>query len=190
MEANIKQTADRLERAQLLSYSLEEESERWKANLIEVDKSLQMLIGNSVVAAMIVAYAGGMRQNERRLSVEKWRKICERSKLDTTVVPANDFLAPIMTPLKHRIGKFEFYCQNYLSMRMSNKWPLLQDPHGLALEALKGQNDNLVVVDMKEDRLVDVLRQGISKGNEILVLNYDPQKNKARFERCLPQKTF
>lgn len=58
LEANIKQTAARLERAQLLSYSLEEESERWKATLIEVDKSLQMLVGNTVVAAMIVAYSG------------------------------------------------------------------------------------------------------------------------------------
>ena len=84
---------------------------------------------------MIVAYSGDMRQNERRLMIEKWRNICDRSKLETTVVPANDFLAPIMTPLKHWIGKFEFYCQNYLSMRMSNKWPLLEDPHGLALEA-------------------------------------------------------
>ena len=88
---------------------------------------------------MIVAYSGDMRQNERRLMIEKWRNICDRSKLETTVVPANDFLSPIMTPLKHWIGKFEFYCQNYLSMRMSNKWPLLEDPHGLALEALKAR---------------------------------------------------
>ena len=49
LEATIKQTAARLERAQLLSYSLEEESERWKANLIEVDKSLQVLVGNAVI---------------------------------------------------------------------------------------------------------------------------------------------
>ncbi len=176
LEASIKQTAARLERAQLLSYSLEEESQRWKSSLIEVDKSLQMLVGNSVVAAMTVAYSGAMRPNERRLVVEKWRKICDSCKLETTVVPANDFLAPIMTPLKHWIGKFEYYCQNYLSLRMSNKWPLLQDPHGLALEALKAQNDNLTVVGMNEDRLPDILRQAISKGHEVLVLNYDPDK--------------
>ena len=58
LESSIKQTGARLERAQLLSYSLEEESQRWKSNLIEVDKSLQMLVGNTVVAAMIVAYSG------------------------------------------------------------------------------------------------------------------------------------
>ena len=66
LEANIKQTGGRLERAQLLSYSLEEESARWKATLLEVDKSLQMLVGNSVIAAMIVAYSSGFRQDERR----------------------------------------------------------------------------------------------------------------------------
>ena len=42
LEATIKQTADRLERAQLLSYSLEEESERWKSSLIEVERNLQV----------------------------------------------------------------------------------------------------------------------------------------------------
>ena len=52
LEATIKQTAARLERAQLLSYSLEEESERWKSNLIEVDKSLQVLVGNTVIVVM------------------------------------------------------------------------------------------------------------------------------------------
>ena len=174
LEANIKQTAARLERAQLLSYSLEEESERWKAALIEVDKSLQMLVGNSVIAAMIVAYSASFRQDERRLMVEKWRKICDRIKLDTNVVPANDFLSPIVSPIKHWIGKFEYYCQNYLSTRLSNKWPLLRDPHGLALEALKTQNENLIIVGFKEERLVDILRQAISKGHEVLVLNYDP----------------
>ena len=106
--------------------------------------------------------------------VEKWRTICDRIKLDTNVVPANDFLSPIMTPLKHWIGKFEYYCQNYLSLRLSNKWALLRDPHGLALEALKNQNENLIIVGFKEDRLADILRQAVSKGHEVLVLNYDP----------------
>lgn len=176
LEANIKQTAARLERAQLLSYSLEEESARWKATLLEVDKSLQMLVGNSVISAMIVAYSSGFRQDERRLMVEKWRKICDRIKLDTNCVPANDFLSPIMTPLKHWIGKFEYYCQNYLSMRLSSKWPLLRDPHGLALEALKAQNENLIIIGFKDDRLPDILRQAVSKGHEVLVLNYDPRQ--------------
>ena len=58
LESSIKQTGARLERAQLLSYSLEEECQRWQSTLIDVDKSLQMLIGNTVVAAMIVAYSG------------------------------------------------------------------------------------------------------------------------------------
>ena len=48
------------ERAQLLSYSLEEESERWKSNLMEVERNLQVLVGNCTVASMQVAYAGNV----------------------------------------------------------------------------------------------------------------------------------
>ena len=44
------------------------------------------------------------------------------------------------------------------------------------MKALKAQNENLVVVGMNEERLADALRQAISKGHEVLVLNYDPKR--------------
>ncbi len=48
---------------------------------MEVDKSLTVLIGNSVCASMVVAYAGRLRQNERKMAFEKWRKICDSFKI-------------------------------------------------------------------------------------------------------------
>jgi hypothetical protein len=48
---------------------------------MEVDKSLSVLIGNCICASMIVAYAGRLRQNERMLVFEKWRKICDSFKI-------------------------------------------------------------------------------------------------------------
>ena len=121
-------------------------------------------------------YAGCFHQKERRLIVEKWRKICELGKLETTAIPSNDILSPIMPIMKHWIGKFEYYSQNYLSIRMSNKWPLIYDPHGLAFEALKAQNDNLVVIDMNDDRLVEYLKLSINKGQEVLIHSFDVEK--------------
>ena len=44
LEISVQQTEDRLARAQMLSYSLEEESERWKQSLIDVDKTLKVLV--------------------------------------------------------------------------------------------------------------------------------------------------
>ena len=46
----------------------------------------------------------------------------------------------------------------------------------ICMKALKAQNENLVVVGMNEERLADALRQAISKGHEVLVLNYDPKR--------------
>ena len=65
------------------------------------------------------------------MAVEKWRKICDNFKIQTTVVPATEFLQQNYSPLKSWLGKFEFYSQNYLSLRMSHKWPVLLDPHNL-----------------------------------------------------------
>ena len=38
----------------------------------------QVLIGNSIIGAMLVAYGGCMRQTERQMAVEKWKNICHR----------------------------------------------------------------------------------------------------------------
>ena len=53
--------------------------------LMDVDKSLAVLIGNSLCASMIVAYAGRLRQNERKMAFEKWRKICDSYKIQVRI---------------------------------------------------------------------------------------------------------
>jgi len=45
---------------------------------MEVDKNLSVLIGNSLCASMIVAYAGNHKPDERKMAIEKWRNICNR----------------------------------------------------------------------------------------------------------------
>ena len=52
---------------------------------MDVDKSLAVLIGNSLCASMIVAYAGRLRQNERKMAFEKWRKICDSYKIQVRI---------------------------------------------------------------------------------------------------------
>ena len=52
---------------------------------MEVDKNLNVLIGNCICASMIVAYAGRLRQNERKIVFEKWRKICDSFKIQVQI---------------------------------------------------------------------------------------------------------
>ena len=57
LEISVQQTEDRLARAQMLSYSLEEESERWKQSLIDVDKTLKVLVSNSDILILEIYQA-------------------------------------------------------------------------------------------------------------------------------------
>ena len=41
----------------MLSYSLEEESERWKQSLIDVDKTLKVLVSNSDILILEIYQA-------------------------------------------------------------------------------------------------------------------------------------
>jgi uncharacterized protein (UPF0297 family) len=74
---------------------------------------------------------------------------------------------------------------------MSHKWPVLLDPHNLAIEALQLQNDALVTVDMQDDRLLEVLKQAVTKGQEVLVLNFSldfPEMLREVFERRMIER--
>ena len=60
-----------------------------------------------------------------------------------------------------------------------------------AIEALQLQNDALVTIDMQDDRLVEVLKQAITKGQEVLVLNFTldfPEMFRAVFERRMLER--
>ena len=63
-------------------------------------------------------------------------------------------------------------------------WPL-------ALETLQTQNDAIVVIDMQDDRLIEVLKQAVSKGQEVLVLNFSleyPEILREVFERRMTER--
>ena len=40
------------------------------------------------------------------------------------------------------------------------------------METLKHQNESLIVVDMRDEKLVEILRQAITKGQEVCVVNF------------------
>ena len=53
------------------------------------------------------------------------------------------------------------------------------------------QNDALVTIDMQDERLIDVLKQAVTKGQEVLVTNFTldfPEMLKAVFERRMLER--
>ena len=53
------------------------------------------------------------------------------------------------------------------------------------------QNDALVTIDMQDDRLIDVIKQAVTKGQEVLVLNFTlnfPEVLKEVFERRMTER--
>ena len=53
------------------------------------------------------------------------------------------------------------------------------------------QNDALVTIDMQDDRLIDVIKQAVTKGQEVLVLNFTlnfPEVLREVFERRMTER--
>ena len=78
------------------------------------------------------------KQKSRQDSVKAFPWFTFSFGIQTSVVSSVEFVSNNgITPLKSWLGKFEFYNQNFMSLRLSNKWPILLDPHSLGIEAIQ-----------------------------------------------------
>ena len=173
VEGMIKQMNVRLERAQMLSYSLEEECKKWRDQLANAEGKIGILVGETILLAMTLVYGCSMGETERVALRNKWSQTCKEAQVKTSQG------APILDEfftersLNSWLCKFPCYNQNYLSLLSSNKWSILSDPNGLVLELLTTQSPNLQTIDLNDEKSVDVLKNAVLKGNEVLVKNFE-----------------
>jgi hypothetical protein len=45
------------------------------------------------------------------------------------------------------------------------------------METLRSQNEGLIVIDLRDEKLIEVLRQAITKGQEVCVVNFSSDYN-------------
>ncbi len=77
VEAGVKLANTRLGRAQMLSYSLEEECKNWTEQLSEIEEKRKALCGEAVVLAMTAVYGCAKEADSRRQRAASWRQIVE-----------------------------------------------------------------------------------------------------------------
>ena len=66
----------RLERAQMLSYSLEEECKKWRELLAANEAKIKIICGETILLAMTLVYGCSHGEGKRASLREKWRDTC------------------------------------------------------------------------------------------------------------------
>jgi dynein heavy chain len=141
LENKINDCNLKLVRAGKIITGLAGEKERWTVTVAELGREYELLVGNSLVAAGMVAYGGAFTSRFRSAMEEEW--VENITKLGIKVQPGctmQSFLEdPVMTKcwVTNGLPSDTLSVENALIMFKSRRWSLMIDPQNQASKFLK-----------------------------------------------------
>jgi dynein heavy chain len=132
LKAKIEDSRLKLERANKLTSLLGNEKTRWRTDIQKFKDERQLIAGNSVLSAGMVAYAGPFTSDFRQDIEKDWQNYLTVLKLDHLVgVTMSKYLEnPVDVQYWNIKGlpKDETSKENGIIIYQSNRWPLMIDP--------------------------------------------------------------
>eukprot|EP00752_Nemacystus_decipiens_P009956 g8879.t1 len=152
---------DKLERADKLVSGLAGEFVRWQASIGTYEAMIERLVGDSLIAAAFLSYAGTFDTIYRNELVSGWMRDVDAQELPSTEgFSFTEFLAKPTDVRAWNIQglpKDDFSTENGVMVTRGSRWPLMIDPQGQANKWIKAmEGKNLTVVDLNTK---DFLRQ-------------------------------
>ncbi len=184
LEASLqKQIGDcmiKLDRAGKIISGLEGEKTRWTQTVARLEKEFGLLIGNSLVAAGMVAYSGAFTAQFRSEMEANWREKIKNLGIDFyDQVSMKGLLEdPVRTKIwtAATLPNDNLSIENAIIMFKSRRWPLMIDPQNQANKFIKnlGKDEaesGLDVFKMSDGQLLRNLELGIQFGKWVLIEN-------------------
>ncbi len=166
-EATQQRTAERLERARILAYSLEEERRSWSKCLQECTNKRELMTGAAVLACAAAVY-------HDHPAFESWEATCTRFGVpvgDDRMI--RDFLESKSKVVDDSwLADHETFLENYLAIMSTSKWTIVVDPHGLALTHFQSRNPALLAISMQDPDMAAKLERAVSVGTEVAVVGF------------------
>jgi dynein heavy chain 1 len=136
IKAEMSLVTRKVERAEALLQSLNEEKQRWEATSKSFDLQMSTLIGDCLVAASFLTYAGIFDHRVRRGLLMEW---CETLAILGVPFRSNisliDYLSRPADRLQwqgHGLPSDDLYVENAILLERFNRFPLVVDPSGQA----------------------------------------------------------
>ena len=179
LEAEIKLTELRLQRAEKLMSGLASEQVRWAQQVSRLTRDQSELVGTIVLAAGCVAYLGPFTAHYRKRMVESWTTKCQE--LNIPVSSRGFSLADIADPVKARLWAQKglpldsFSVENAVILTSSRRFCLCIDPQGQANSWIRAmERDNtLKIIKLTEPNYMRTLENAIKVGLPVLLENVE-----------------
>jgi dynein heavy chain 1, cytosolic len=165
----------RVSRANSLLASLQEEKTRWEATAQSFDLQMSTLIGDSLLSAAFLTYAGIFDHKIRERLMLDWCEILEN--LGIPYRPDLDMIAYLSRPadqlkwLECGLPNDKLAIQNAILLERYNRFPLVIDPSGQAMKFIlnKFSAQKVVQTSFLDASFLKTLISCIRFGNPLLV---------------------
>ncbi|XP_075781391.1 dynein axonemal heavy chain 14 isoform X1 [Pelodiscus sinensis] len=173
--ATRKQVAtQRLHRASILSTALENEMDRWKESIKNLDEKLQCIMGDALVSAACIIYSGVLSAGYRQQLVNECLRLCNKNIIP---VSPNYSLITAMTE-KNEISKWQkeglpldqYSIENAILVKNGQRWPLLIDPQKQAFKwVCQMEGNGLRQIHASDSSYLRTLENAMRIGDSILL---------------------
>ncbi|XP_074844510.1 dynein axonemal heavy chain 14, partial [Carettochelys insculpta] len=175
MLATRKQVAtQRLHRASILSTALEDEMERWKESINNLDERLRGIVGDALVSAACIIYGGVLSAGYRQQLINESLRLCNEH---TIPVSPNYSLITAMTE-KSEVSKWQneglpldqYSIENAILVKNGQQWPLLIDPQKQACKWIcQMEGDRLKQIHASDSSYLRTLENTMRIGDSVLL---------------------
>ncbi|KAJ4379809.1 dynein heavy chain [Didymella sp. IMI 355093] len=165
----------KVNRSMRLLDSLSSEQTRWNKSSKSFDSQINTIVGDVLVAAAFIAYAGYYDQQYRKALTEDWYDQLKNSGISfKTPNPITEYLSTADDRLtwQHNGLPVDDLCtENAIVLQRFNRYPLIIDPSGRTTEFLQNEckDRRLTVTSFLDDSFVKQLESSLRFGNPILI---------------------
>ncbi|KAH3764595.1 cytoplasmic dynein heavy chain [Pelomyxa schiedti] len=186
IKAEIDRVKSKVDRSVKLLHDLSSESQRWEEQRTTFQQHMSTLIGDCVVSSAFLAYSGFFDQHFRAELLAKWMTFLEAMgigfKQDLSIV---DFLSTAeerMAWQANTLPADDLCAANAIMLNHFNRYPLVIDPSGQAVEFLMNQyrEKKIVKTSFLDTAFMKNLESALRFGYPLLVQdveNLDPVLN-------------
>jgi dynein heavy chain len=175
LELDVKQCADRLERAEKLISGLGGEKDRWSEFVKDLQVQYYNITGDILISSGVIAYLGSFTQSYRDSAIQAWSELL-RSKNITCAEQYSiiDCLGEPVTIRQWNLDKLprdNVSISNAIMMQKGDRWPLMIDPQLQAnawIKAMEAENGIRVCRQSQSD-FVRTIENCIQFGRPVLL---------------------
>jgi len=175
VKAEMESVKTRVERAEALLHSLDREKDRWESTSRGFQLQMATLVGDGLLAAGFLTYAGIFDHRNRRVLLSEWRDM-----LDALGVPYRpelglmEYLSKASDRLQwqaQHLPSDELCMENAIILDRFNRFPLVVDPSGQAAQFLKEKyrDRKAVITSFLDAAFMKTLASAIRFGTPLLV---------------------